>query len=78
MPIDWTTIPVMPLGLLAGLTFVASLIGNSLSRSAFVGSILTVIIFVAVYIFWNHYDTPLQAMAGGIHFPNSWVAVRGR
>ena len=47
MPIDWTTIPVMPLGLLAALTFVASLIGNSLSRSAFIGSILTVIIFAA-------------------------------
>jgi hypothetical protein len=78
MPIDWTTIPFMPLGLLAALTFVSSLIGNSLSRSAFVGSILTVIIFVAFYIFWNHYDTPLQAMAGDVHFPNTWVAIKGR
>ena len=72
MPIDWTTIPLMPLGLLAALTFVASLIGNSLSRSAFIGSILAVIIFVAFYVFWNHYETPLQGMSGGIHFPNSY------
>jgi hypothetical protein len=78
MPIDWSTIPVMPLGLLAGLTFVASLIGNSLSKNAFVGSILTVIIFVAFYVFWNHYDTPLQAMAGNVHFPNAWVGMKGR
>ena len=72
MPIDWSAIPVTPLGLLAALAFVSSLIGNSLSRSAFVDSILTVIVFVASYIFWNHYDTPLQAAAGGFHFPNAF------
>ena len=40
--------------------------------------VASVIIFVAFYVFWNHYDTPLQAMAGGIHFPNTWVAIKGR
>ena len=52
MPINWAELPMQAIGLLAGLVFVASLIGNSLTRNAFVGAILTVIIFVAVYIAW--------------------------
>ena len=55
MPINWADLPIQAIGLLAGLTFVASLIGNSLTRNAFVGAILTVIIFVAVYIAWDFY-----------------------
>ena len=55
MPINWAEILWMPLGLLAALVFVSSVIGNSLSRNAFVGSIIAVIIFVAFYIFWDYY-----------------------
>jgi hypothetical protein len=40
MPINLADIPWLALGLLAALTFVASLIGHSLSRNAFVGAII--------------------------------------
>jgi hypothetical protein len=53
-------------GLLAALVFVASLIGNSLVRNAFVGAIITTILFVAIYIFWNHYPHGLMT---GLRFP---------
>lgn len=55
MPINWAELPIQAIGLLAGLTFVASLIGHSLTRNAFVGAILAVIIFVAIYIAWDFY-----------------------
>ncbi len=55
MPINWADLPMQAIGLLAGLTFVASLIGHSLTRNAFIGAILTVIIFVAIYIAWDFY-----------------------
>jgi amino acid permease len=55
MPINWADIPWMAVGLLAALTFVSSLIGHSLTRNAFVGAIIAVIIFVAVYVFWDFY-----------------------
>ena len=55
MPINWADILWMPIGLLAAVVFVCSLIGNSLTRNAFVGSIITVIIFVAFYVFWDYY-----------------------
>ena len=55
MPINLADLPLQAIGLLAGLTFVASLIGNSLTKNAFVGAIITVIIFVAVYVAWDFY-----------------------
>ena len=56
MPFNLATLPLQSLALLAGLVFVASLIGNSLSGSSkILGAIFTVIIFVAVYVFWNYY-----------------------
>jgi hypothetical protein len=55
MPINVADLPMQAIGLLAGLTFVASLIGHSLTRNAFVGAIITVIIFVAVYVAWDFY-----------------------
>jgi hypothetical protein len=66
MPINWADIPWPALGLLAGLTFVASLIGHSLSRNAFVGAIIAVIIFVAVYVFWDFYP---HGLVRDIRFP---------
>ena len=66
MPINWSAIPLTALGLLAGLTFIASLIGHSLVRNAFVGAILTVIIFVVIYVGWNYYP---HGLAPGIRFP---------
>lgn len=67
MPINWAAIPLQALGLLAGLTFVASLIGHSLTKNAFVGAIITVIIFAAAYVFWNHYDHGLMT---NVRFPS--------
>jgi hypothetical protein len=55
MQIPWADVAWMPIGLLAALVFVCSVIGNSLTRNAFVGAILTVIIFVAFYVFWDYY-----------------------
>ena len=69
MPINWADIPWSSVGLLAALAFVSSLIGNSLVKNALVGSILSVIVFVAVLVFWNYYPTPLQQMVPGIKFP---------
>ena len=66
MPINWADIPWPALGLLAALTFVASLIGHSLSRNAFVGAIIAVIIFVAVYVFWDFYP---HNLVPGVRFP---------
>ena len=66
MPINWSAIPMMAVGLLAALAFVSSLIGHTLTRNAFVGAIITTIIFVAVYVFWNHYP---HCLAAGIRFP---------
>ncbi len=66
MPIVWSEILWVPLGLLAALTFVASLIGHSLTRNAFVGAIITVIIFVAFYIFWDYYP---HNLVQGVRFP---------
>src|SRR2546423_11424830 len=66
MQINWADIPWPALGLLAALTFVASLIGHSLSRNAFVGAIIAVIIFVAVYVFWDFYP---HGLVQGVRFP---------
>jgi amino acid permease len=55
MPINFADLPLQAIGLLAGLVFVASLIGHSLTKNAFVGAIIAVIIFVAVYIIWDFY-----------------------
>lgn len=57
------------IGLLAGLTFVASLIGHSLTRNAFVGAIIAVVIFLAIYIGWDYYPHGI----GSIGFPNQWA-----
>jgi hypothetical protein len=69
MPINWTDLPWQAIGLLAGLTFVASLIGNSLTRNAFVGAILTVIIFIAIYVAWDYYP---HGYLPGMRFPDKY------
>ena len=66
MPFNLADIPWPAVGLLAALTFVASLIGHSLSRNAFVGAIIAVIIFVAVYVFWDFYP---HGLVQGVRFP---------
>jgi len=70
MPINWAEIPWTAVGLLAGLVFVSSLIGNSLIKNAVVGSILAVIIFVAAFVFWDYYP---HNVLGDVRFPNRYV-----
>ncbi len=66
MPINWSAIPLTAVGLLAALTFLASLIGHTLARNALVGAIIATIVFVAVYVFWNHYP---HGLVPGVRFP---------
>jgi hypothetical protein len=66
MPINLADLPLQAIGLLAGLVFVASLIGNSLTKNAFVGAIITVIIFVVVYVAWDFYP---HGYLPGVRFP---------
>jgi len=56
MSFNFATLPLQLLGLLAAFVFIASLIGHSLTKNAFVGAIFTLVIFVAAYVFWNYYD----------------------
>jgi hypothetical protein len=67
MPINLADLPMQAIGLLAGLTFVASLIGHSLTRNAFVGAIITVILFVAIYVAWDFYP---HGYLPGVRFPS--------
>lgn len=66
---NWADLPLQAIALLAGLTFVSSLIGHSLTRNAFIGAILTVIIFVAVYIAWDFYP---HGYLPDMRFPNRY------
>lgn len=73
---SWLNLPTeawIAMGLLAGLTFVASLIGHSLTRSAFIGSIITVILFLAIYIAWNYGEFPHGPDSiSNLRFPNKF------
>lgn len=71
MPINvpLAELPWVAIGLLAGLTFVASLIGHSLTRNAFVGAIITVILFTAGYIGWNYTN---HNLLGDLRFPDTY------
>jgi amino acid permease len=70
---NWADLPLQAIALLAGLTFVSSLIGHSLTRNAFIGAILTVIIFVAVYIAWDFYP---HGYLPDMRFPNRYSPPR--
>ena len=70
MPIDVADLPLQAIGLLALLAFVSSLIGHSLTRNAFVGAIITTIIFLAIYIGWDYYP---HGLLRGVRFPNEYV-----
>jgi hypothetical protein len=71
--LNLTTEAWQALGLLAGLTFLASLIGHSLTRNAFVGAIIAVILFLAIYIAWNYGDFPHGPdWLSKLRFPNKF------
>ena len=70
--INFGDLPWQAIGLLAGLIFVASLIGNSLTNNAFVGAIIATVVFIAIYIGWDYYGWGHygQSLPG---FPNQFV-----
>jgi hypothetical protein len=67
MPFNVADLPWQAIGLLAGLTFLSSLIGHSLAPGkAFWGAIITTILFVAIYIAWDFYP---HGYLPGVRFP---------
>ena len=59
MSIDLSTVNWVFVGLMAVFAFVAALIGNLIAfRNLFVGSILTGILFAAIFVAWNYYPHP--------------------
>jgi hypothetical protein len=64
--INWAALPLQAIGLLAGLTFISSLIGHALTRNPFFGAIITAVVFILVYVGWNHYP---HGLAPGLRFP---------
>jgi amino acid permease len=70
--IEFGSLPWLAIGLLAGLTFVSSLIGHSLTSNQFVGAIIAMVVFLAIYIGWDYYGWVHygQSLPG---FPNQFV-----
>jgi thiamine transporter ThiT len=70
IPFNVADLPWQAIALLAALAFVSSLIGHSLTRNAFVGAIITTIIFLAIYIGWDYYP---HGLLDGLRFPNQYA-----
>jgi ABC-type uncharacterized transport system permease subunit len=70
--IEFGSIPWAAIGLLAGLIFVSSLIGHSLTSNAVAGAIIAMVVFLAIYIGWDYYGWARygQGLPG---FPNQFV-----
>ena len=59
MSIDISTVNWVIVALMAVFAFVAALLGNLIAfRNLFVGSILTGILFAAMFVVWNYYPHP--------------------
>ncbi len=56
MPMDWTAVNWLNVGLLSGFVFLAAIVGNLLSfNNRLIGAILAALLFAAIYIFWTYY-----------------------
>jgi hypothetical protein len=65
MPIDLSTVNWVFVALMAVFAFVAALLGNLIAfRNLFVGSILTAILFAAMFVGWNYYPHDDYVNAG--------------
>ena len=63
MPIDLSTVNWVFVGLMAGLAFVAALLGSLIAfRNRFFGAILAGILFAIGFVFWNYYPHPQIAL----------------
>ena len=56
IPIDWASVNWLYVILLALFVFLSSLIGNFISfKRAFLGAVLSAVLFAAAFIFWTYY-----------------------
>jgi hypothetical protein len=61
MPIDWTSVDWVNVGLLSAIAFIAALIGNILIfKHRFWAAILAGLLFAAVYVFLVYYPHGLS------------------
>ena len=68
IPIDWASVNWLYVILLALFAFLSSLIGNFISfKRAFLGALLSAVLFAAAFIFWTYYPhgLPLPTAAAG-------------
>jgi len=56
MPIDFSQVPWMFVGLMTVLAFVAALLGSLISfKNRFVGAVIAAVLFFAGFVGWNYY-----------------------
>jgi hypothetical protein len=56
MPIDLSTVNWLYVAILAGLVFVAALLGSLISfRNKFAAAIVAAVLFAAAFVFWTYY-----------------------
>jgi hypothetical protein len=56
MPIDLSAVNWMFVAIMAGLAFVAALLGSIIAfRNRFMGAIIAAVLFAAFFVAWNHY-----------------------
>jgi len=68
IPIDWASVNWLYVILLALFVFLSALIGNFISfRRAFLGALLSAVLFAGAFIFWTYYPhgLPLPTSANG-------------
>jgi hypothetical protein len=68
IPIDWASVNWLYVILLALFVFLSTLIGTVISfRRAFLGALLSAVLFAGVFIFWTYYPhgLPLPISANG-------------
>lgn len=56
MPIDFSQVPWLFVGLMTALAFVAALLGSLISfKNRFVGAIIAAVLFCVGFVGWNYY-----------------------
>jgi hypothetical protein len=59
MPIDLSAVNWMFVALMAGMAFIAALLGSLISlRNRFGGAIIAGILFAVFFVLWNYYPHP--------------------
>ncbi len=77
MPIDWTSVDWVNVGLLSAIAFIAALIGNILIfRHWFWAAIVAGVLFAAGYVFLAYYphERPVPGLKTGARTPSAAVS----